>query len=74
MKIELEFKNDKEFSEFISAFNNAIIAYDDVRFAKMLGCDISPKWDDLTEEKMMERRSLLLDKYYDLLDKEIEIV
>ena len=73
MKIELEFKDNKEFSEFVSAFNNAIIAYDDVRFSKMLGCDTSPKWDDLSEEKMLERRILLLDKYFDFLNKEIEI-
>ena len=63
MKIELEFSDNNSFSEFMSAFNNAIIAYKDVVNAKEFGCETSIKWNDLSEEKMRHRLYLLMDKY-----------
>ena len=73
MKIELEFKDLKEFSNFISGLNNAIIAYDDVKGAIDFACEVSPKWDNVPVEKMRERLKLLRDKYFELLDIEKEI-
>lgn len=73
MKIELDFKNQEEFIEFVSAFNNAMIAYYDIVYSIDFDCEISPKWDGLVPEKGKARLNLLTKQYKKLIKKEEEI-
>lgn len=70
MKIELEFKDLDEFSEFISALNNATLAYQKVIQSIILGVDFPSVFDKLaetkTEEELKARLALLTSKYNDL--------
>ena len=49
MKIELDFKNQEEFIEFVKSFNNAVIAYNDIVCGMILGAQVSPKWEPLLD-------------------------
>ena len=77
MKVELEFLDKEEFTEFVSAYNNALIAYKDIINAINLGCQVSSKWDKLaeskTEEELKHRLFLLQHQYNELCWKEQEI-
>lgn len=70
MKIELEFKDLDEFSEFICAMNNATAAYQRVINSIILGVDFPSIFDKLaetkTEEELKARLALLISKYNDL--------
>jgi hypothetical protein len=74
MKIELEFKDLDEFSEFMCAMNNATAAYQRVINSIILGVDFPSIFDKLaetkTEEELKARLALLISKYNDL--EEIE--
>lgn len=70
MKIELEFKDLEEYSEFISALNNAILAYQKVVQSIILGVEFPSIFNKLaetkTEEELKARLALLTSKYNDL--------
>ena len=70
MKIELEFKDLKEYSEFISALNNATLAYQKVVQSIILGVEFPSVFNKLaetkTEEELKARLALLTSKYNDL--------
>ena len=70
MKIELEFKDLEEYSEFISALNNAIFAYQKVIQSIILGVEFPSVFNKLaetkTEEELKARLALLTSKYNDL--------
>ena len=70
MKIELEFKDLEEYSEFVSALNNATFAYQKVIQCIILGVEFPSAFDKLTETKTEEelktRLALLISKYNDL--------
>ena len=74
MEIKLNFENKEELKEFISAFNNALISYNDVRMSKFFGCETSSKWDKLPIETMEQRVKLLNNKYFELLNIEKTIL
>ena len=70
MKIELEFKNQEEFIEFVKSFNNAVIAYNDIVCGMILGAQVSPKWEPLLDtygEDGLRHRVKLLIKQYEAL-------
>ena len=70
MKIELEFENQEEFIEFVKSFNNAVIAYNDIVCAIILGAQVSPKWEpllDIVGENGLRHRVDLLKKQYNTL-------
>ena len=70
MKIELDFKNQEEFIEFVKSFNNAVIAYNDIICGMILGAQVSPKWDpllDIVGEDGLRHRVDLLKKQYNTL-------
>ena len=73
MKVELEFIDEEEFVEFIRAYNNALVDYDDIMSALSFGCGVSSKWYKISEKQMADRVILLKDKYFELLDKENEL-
>ena len=70
MKIELEFKDLEEYSEFISALNNAILAQQKVVQSIILGVEFPSIFNKLaeqkTEEELKARLALLTSKYNDL--------
>ena len=70
MKIELECKDLEEYSEFISALNNATLAYQKVIQSIILGVDFPSVFNKLaktkTEEELKARLALLTSKYNDL--------
>lgn len=70
MKIELEFKDLEEYSEFISALNNATLAYQIIIQSIILGVDVPLVFNKLaetkTEEELKARLALLTSKYSDL--------
>ena len=70
MKIELEFKDLDEFSEFMCAMNNATAAYQRVINSIILGVDFPSIFDKLaetkTEKELKARLALLISKYNDL--------
>ena len=49
MKVELEFKDLEEYSEFISALNNAILAYQKVVQSIILGVEFPSVFNKLAE-------------------------
>ena len=70
MKIELDFKNQEEFIEFVKSFNNAVIAYNDIVCGMILGAQVSPKWEpllDIVGENGLRYRVDLLKKQYNTL-------
>ena len=70
MKIELDFKNQEEFIEFVKSFNNAVIAYNDIVCGMILGAQVSPKWEpllDIVGENGLRHRVDLLKKQYNTL-------
>ena len=70
MKIELDFKNQEEFIEFVKSFNNAVIAYNDIVCGMILGAQVSPKWEpllDIIGEDGLRHRINLLKKQYNTL-------
>jgi hypothetical protein len=76
MKIELEVENLKT---LIDALNNAIISYNDIRTAVLLGCHVDIKWEPLIgnnfntlTSKFDERLTILHDIYKQLVVKESE--
>ena len=72
MKVELKFKNQLEFIEFVKSMNNAIIAYNDIVNSIALGCEVSTKWDLLIEnttDDILCHRVRLLKEQYDKLCK-----
>ena len=72
MKIELEFKNQEEFIEFVKSFNNAVIAYNDIVCGMILGAQVSPKWEPLLDaygEDGLRYRLNLLKEQYEVLYK-----
>ena len=77
MKIELEFLDNEEFTEFMCGFNNAIIAYKDIINSIILGTEVPTKWYPLaekkTEEELRHRLFVLQNQYNELCWKEEEI-
>lgn len=72
MKIELEFKDQEEFIEFVKSFNNAVIAYNDIVYGMILGAQVSPKWEPLLDtygEDGLRYRLNLLKEQYEVLYK-----
>lgn len=74
MKIELEFKNKNEFSEFISGLNNSILTYQYIIQAIELDCEIPNRFqklkNNLTIEELNERFNILINQYKQLTDIE----
>ena len=70
MKVELEFKDLEEYSEFISTLNNATLAYQKVIQSIILGVEFPSVFNKLaetkTEEELKARLALLTSKYSDL--------
>ena len=73
MKIEIEVS---DLSEFISALNNAMIAYGDVCTCVILGCEPNIRtankvaFENIGEEKLDARYEHLMNVYLQLLDLE----
>ena len=70
MKVELEFNDLEEYSEFISALNNATLAYQRVIQSIILGVEFPSVFNKLaetkTEEELKAQLALLTAKYNDL--------
>lgn len=76
MKIELEI-DEKDLTETISALNNAILAYKDIRNAMFFYLDYPIKWkflqgdtEDTLTEKIDNRLNLLCNIYNQLIKYE----
>ena len=80
MIVPLEFKNYQDFEFFMKAFNNAIIAYNDITSSLILGIEVSPKWDPLIprteeqEEKLKRRVNALIYQYEQLAEIEKDLI
>jgi len=78
MKIEFEVN---DFEEFLSAFNNSIVALQDIYAGLYFGCEIPLKFEEMLEKKfgnnyeakiecLRNRVTLLCNIYKELEDKE----
>ena len=75
IKLELEFNNIQAFDDFVSAFNNAMIAYHDIVWSAKLGCAIPSKWESLIQSKgetELQRRLDILTHVYSQTEKYLE--
>ena len=76
MKIEIEVS---DLSEFISALNNAMIAYGDICTCIILGCEPDIRtankvaFENIGEEKLETRYKHLMNVYLQLIDLEEKV-
>ena len=80
MIVPLNFDSYKDFELFMKAFNNSIIAYNDIISSLILGIEVSTKWDKLIpyneedEQKLRDKLNALVCQYQQLKEFEDSLI